>query len=168
MARVRVGRAVTCNAVSRLASNSPPGNEPATVLLEANVMTHQQSRPARFRGGHVTVLACSLLLVTSGVASSQGNSPEQLREFIGRQVGGAQKLQVPARDADIPQPRLADGSPDPRFKITEAKRYLGKQLFHDPIRTARILPEFDGVLATKQTASCASCHMGEASSKAGG
>jgi len=130
-------------------------------------MTHKQSRLARFRSGHVTVLACSLLLVTSGVASSQGNSPEQLREFIGRQVGGAQKLQVPVRDADIPQPRLADGSPDPRFKITEAKRYLGKQLFHDPVRTARILPEFDGVLATKQTASCASCHMGEAASKAG-
>jgi cytochrome c peroxidase len=74
---------------------------------------------------------------------------------------------VPAHDADLPQPRLANGSPDPRFQTTEAKRYLGKQLFHDPIRTARILPEFGGVLATKQTASCGSCHQGESASKAG-
>src|SRR6185369_2409057 len=59
------------------------------------------------------------------------------------------------------------GAVDPRFRITEAKRYLGKQLFHDPIRTARILPEFGGVLATKQTASCGSCHFGEAASKSG-
>lgn len=74
---------------------------------------------------------------------------------------------VPTRDVDLPQPRLANGSPDPKFQITEAKRYLGKQLFHDPIRTARILPEFGGVLATKQTASCGSCHQGESASKAG-
>jgi hypothetical protein len=70
-------------------------------------------------------------------------------------------------DADLPQPRLPDDSPDPQFRTTEAKRYLGKQLFHDPIRTARILPEFGGVLAVKQTASCGSCHFGEAASKAG-
>jgi cytochrome c peroxidase len=94
-------------------------------------------------------------------------SPTQLREFIDQQVGDIQKLMVPADDADLPQPRLADGSPDPRFQTTEAKRYLGKQLFHDPIRTARILPEFGGVLATKQTASCGSCHFGEAASKSG-
>src|SRR5262245_22775617 len=130
-------------------------------------MTREQSCLARFPGSHVIVLACSLLLITSGVAIAQGNSPEQLRRFVDRQVGGVQKLQVPPRDADLPQPRLADGSPDPRFKITEAKRYLGKQLFHDPIRTARILPEFGGVLATAQTASCGSCHQGESASKAG-
>ena len=40
-------------------------------------------------------------------------------------------------------------------------------LFFDPVRTARILPEFGGVLATKQTASCGSCHIGEAAGKAG-
>ncbi len=102
-----------------------------------------------------------------GVAAAQGDSPTQLRRFIDSQVGGIEKLMVPANDADIPQPRLANGSPDPLFKTTEAKRYLGKQLFHDPIRTARILPEFGGVLATKQTASCGSCHQGESASKAG-
>jgi hypothetical protein len=68
---------------------------------------------------------------------------------------------VPAHDADLPQPRLAKGSPEPFFETTEAKRYLGKQLFHDPIRTARILPEFGGILATIRTASCGTCHLGE-------
>jgi cytochrome c peroxidase len=100
-------------------------------------------------------------------AAAQGNSPTQLRQFIDQQVGGIGKLMVPANDADLPQPRLADGSPDPLFQTTEAKRYLGKQLFHDPVRMIRIRPEFGGVPATAHTASCASCHMGEAASKAG-
>jgi len=117
------------------------------------------------RAGLRTALAVSFVL--SGVAAAQGNSPTQLREFIDQQVGGLDKMIVPLHDADLPQPRLADSSVDPRFATTEAKRYLGKQLFHDPIRTARILPSFGGVLATKQTASCGSCHMGEAASKAG-
>jgi cytochrome c peroxidase len=128
-------------------------------------MPHRRSSPPN--GGRISVLAASLLLLASGIATAQGNSPTQLRRFIDTQVGGVQKLMVPSHDADLPQPRLADGSPDPFFAITEAKRYLGKQLFHDPIRTARIVPEFGGVLATRQTASCASCHMGEAASKAG-
>jgi len=128
-------------------------------------MTHQQ--PSRSPGGLLLVLSASLLLIASGVAGAQGHSPTQLRRFVDAQVGGIQKLMVPARDEDLPQPRLANGSLDPRFKITEAKRYLGKQLFHDPVRTARILPSFGGVLATKQTASCGSCHQGESASKAG-
>ena len=128
-------------------------------------MTHYHSSPSH--AGRIPILAVSLLLAGSGSAAAQGNSPTQLRRFIDQQVGGIQKLMVPAHDADLPQPRLANGSPDPLFQITEAKRYLGKQLFHDPVRTARILPEFGGVLATKQTASCGSCHMGEAASKAG-
>lgn len=119
------------------------------------------------RGGPVPALTVSLLLVASGVATAQGISPTQLRRLIDQQVGGIQKLMVPANDADLPQPRLPDGRPDPFFQTTEAKRYLGKQLFHDPIRTTRILPEFGGVLATAQTASCGSCHQGESASKAG-
>ena len=128
-------------------------------------MTHEPH--ARSRGGPVLLLAALLLLVTRGIAAAQGNSPAQLRRFIDQQVGGIDRLIVPARDADLPQPRLADGRPDPFFAITEAKRYLGKQLFHDPVRMVRIRPEFGGVLATRQTATCASCHMGEAASKAG-
>ncbi|MFL6660751.1 MAG: cytochrome-c peroxidase [Rhizobacter sp.] len=114
-----------------------------------------------------TALAVALLCSALTSAANDGSSPVQLRELIARQAGGLQRLTVPASDADLPQPRLANGAPDPRFQITEAKRYLGKQLFHDPIRTARILPEFGGDLRTKQTASCGSCHMGEAASKAG-
>src|SRR4051794_36647336 len=126
-------------------------------------MKHKQF----FRGSFGAALVVSLSLICSGVATAQGNSPTQLRRYVDEQVGGIQKLMVPAHDVDLPQPRLANGSPDPRFRTTEAKRYLGKQLFHDPIRTARIRPEFGGVAATTQTASCGSCHFGEAASKSG-
>ena len=97
----------------------------------------------------------------------RGNSPTQVRQFIDRQVGGIEKLMVPAHNAELPQPLLPDGTPDPFFQTTEAKRYLGKLLFHDPVRTVRIVPAFGGVPATAQTASCGSCHFGEAASKAG-
>jgi cytochrome c peroxidase len=127
----------------------------------------QSKARRRFEFADRIAAAVSLWLVFGGVAAAQGHSPAQLRRFIDRQVGGIHTLIVPAHDADLPQPRLSDGSPDPRFQITEAKRYLGKQLFHDPVRAARILPEFGGVLATRQSASCGSCHMGEAASKAG-
>ena len=127
-------------------------------------MTHHQTAPPR---GSVPVFALVLLLLASDFAAGQGSSPTQLRQFVDRQVGGIHKLMVPAHDTELPQPRLPNGAVDPRFAITEAKRYLGKQLFHDPIRTARILPEFGGVPATAQTASCGSCHQGESASKAG-
>ena len=113
------------------------------------------------------VLALGMIAGAEQASAAQGNSPTQLRRFIDQQVGGIEKMRVPATDAELPQPRLADGSPDPFFQTTEAKRYLGKQLFHDPVRMVRIRPEFGGVPATAQTASCASCHMGEAASKAG-
>src|SRR4030095_4817242 len=124
-------------------------------------------RASHSRGGPVSALAVLLFVAATTIVAAQGGGATQLRDFIDRQVGGIQKLKVPAHDADLPQPQLANGSLDPRFKITEAKRYLGKQLFHDPIRTARILPEFGGVLETRQTASCGSCHQGESASKAG-
>jgi cytochrome c peroxidase len=132
-----------------------------------------------------------LLLSLCGVAAAQGNSPTQLRQFIDQQVGGIDKLKVPATDAAIPLPRMPDGTVNPRYQTTEAKRYLGKLLFHDPVRAARInistgqpvdLPAgtaFGGTLkasdpniqqivnAEKQDTSCGSCHIGEAASKAG-
>lgn len=121
-----------------------------------------------------TVSALAALFVCGGViwqsgnpAAAQGDSPTQLRQFIAQQVGGLDKLMMPAKNADLPQPRRADGSIDPQFKTTEAKRYLGKLLFHDPVRMVRIMPQFGGVPATRQSASCASCHLGEAASKAG-
>jgi cytochrome c peroxidase len=122
----------------------------------------------------------------------------ELRAHIARKVGGLDKLRVPADDASIPLPP-EDPSRPGRYETTEAKRYLGKLLFHDPVRTARInvntnvnppiregeprdLPEgtaFGGTLessnasvqslvdATRSTASCGSCHLGEAAGKAG-
>jgi cytochrome c peroxidase len=65
------------------------------------------------------------------------NSPAQLRAFIAGQVGGLDKLQVPPDDASIPLPPEDPGRPG-RYVTTEAKRFLGKMLFHDPVRTARV------------------------------
>src|SRR5258706_14006188 len=112
--------------------------------------------------------ALAISLLCSGVASAQGDSPIQLRQFVGEQVGGIQKLTVPDNN-HLPQARLPDGTltSDPAFQTTEAKRYLGKLLFFDPVTTARIIPSFGGVLATKQTGSCGSCHLGEVAGKSG-
>lgn len=117
-------------------------------------------------------------------------SPPVVREFIAQQVGGIAKLQVPATDAAIPVPPDDPMRPG-RYKTTPAKTFLGKMLFHDPVRTARVninakvpldLPvatAFGGtvsdtdigvaaaVASTKQTGSCGSCHIGEAAGKAG-
>jgi cytochrome c peroxidase len=65
------------------------------------------------------------------------NAPAALRSFIARQVGGLEKLKVPADDASIPLPPEDPMRPG-RYRTTEAKRYLGKMLFHDPVRTARV------------------------------
>lgn len=145
-------------------------NEPECPSVEST--GRSEVAPAAERIDRVPLLknaavATAALLLCGGAAADQGDSPTQLRRFVDSQVGGLEKLMVPANDADIPQPRLANGSPDPFFQTTEAKRYLGKQLFHDPVRMVRIRPEFGGVLATARTASCGSCHFGEAASKAG-
>ena len=119
-----------------------------------------------------------------------GMSAAQVRQFIAGQVGGIQKLMVPPNDGSIPLPP-EDSSRPGRYSMTEAKRFLGKMLFHDPVRTARVninqgqpvdLPAgtaFGGTLnaassrvqdivnATRQTGSCGSCHIGEAAGKAG-
>ncbi len=132
-------------------------------------MKSESARPSTRRHVRMSILAGALIAWPhfNGTAYGQGNSPAQLRRFIGEQAGGLEKLMVPANESDFPQPRLPNGDLDPQFKITEAKRFLGKMLFFDPIRTARVLPEFGGVVETKQTASCGSCHLGEAASRAG-
>lgn len=65
------------------------------------------------------------------------NGPAKLREFIARQVGGLEKLKVPSDDSSIPLPPEDPNRPG-RYRTTAAKRYLGKMLFHDPVRTARV------------------------------
>ncbi len=150
-------------------------------------------------------MAAGLLFLSIGGARAQGVAPKdgsrgddsKLRQLIDQQVGGIAKLKVPADNASIPVPPppppsagIPSNTPD-RYVTTEAKRFLGKMLFHDPVRTARIdinqgqpvdLPTgtaFGGTVsaldpsvqavvnATKQTGSCGSCHFGEAASKAG-
>lgn len=117
-------------------------------------------------------VACSMILLYyAGPVQGSGQQEEfarALRAAILARVGSLEKLRVPATNDALPQPTLADGvTVDPRFAITEAKRYLGKQLFFDPVRTTRIRPEFGGVPELARTASCGSCHLGEAAGKAG-
>ena len=92
--------------------------------------------------------------------------PAELRNFI-NSVVPLELLKVPELDTDIPQPTLPDGSLDPFFALTPERVYLGKQLFFDPVRSNNIQPEFGGVPATSQTASCGSCHIGDVAGKAG-
>ncbi len=147
----------------------------------------------------LAVFAASIALLGSALVvqaddRGEGLGAAQLRRLIDQQVGGIDKLKVPLTNAEIPVPAPRAGTPPEyrdRYKTTEAKRYLGKLLFHDPVRTARInknenqpvnLPAgtaFGGTLnatsrqvqaivdATKQTGSCATCHFGEAATKAG-
>jgi hypothetical protein len=127
---------------------------------------------------------------TASPIEARANGPHELRDYIAGQVGGIDKLTVPPDDASIPVPPDDPNRPG-RYQTTEAKRYLGKLLFHDPVRTARIdvnmgvpldLPAgtaFGGtvadsdpnipaiIAAQKQTGSCGSCHIGEAAGKAG-
>jgi hypothetical protein len=80
-------------------------------------------------------LVVSLLLCAIAFADTDdldGSSAAQLRQFIAEQVGGLDKLKVPPDNASIPVP------PGARYKTTEAKRFLGKMLFHDQVRSARI------------------------------
>ena len=108
-----------------------------------------------------------VFVILSNVASAQDVSPAQLRELLVERVGDLELLRVPASDADLPQPRLEDGSVDPLYAITPEKVYLGKLLFHDPIRSTDVYEEVGGNPDFRQTASCSSCHLGLAGSKAG-
>jgi Di-haem cytochrome c peroxidase len=141
--------------------------------------------------GFAVSLLCGVAAADRGGHHDHGNGATQLRRFIDAQVGGIDKLKVPKKDIDIPVPRQPDGSVNYRYQTTEAKRYLGKLLFHDPVRSARInvntgvpldLPAgtaFGGTLSASdpniqqitdgqlRDSSCGSCHLGEAAGKAG-
>jgi Di-haem cytochrome c peroxidase len=154
-------------------------------------MRHGPSAPGvSRRRALLATVAASLVVFGGAVLADSDNGTGELRQFIARQVGGIEKLMVPATNAEIPVPPGPATQPN-RFETTEAKRYLGKLLFHDPVRTARIninqgqpvdLPAgtaFGGTVnasspnvqavvnATKQTGSCGTCHFGEAATKAG-
>jgi cytochrome c peroxidase len=113
------------------------------------------------------VPAILFCLVVSTGARAEPLDAASVRALIDARVGGLEKLRVPANDSDLPQPKLENGDLDPLFKITEAKRHLGKLLYHDPIRSNNIKTEFGGNPSTAQSASCGSCHLGQAQSKAG-
>jgi cytochrome c peroxidase len=121
--------------MSKKNTKQPPGyrqgEPPTSKPVDRHLLQTQVARAG----------ALGLLLISlCGIAAAQGTSPVQLRQFIGQQVGGIDKLQVPATNAAIPVPPPVAGSANTpyRYETTEAKRYLGKLLFHDPIRTARV------------------------------
>ena len=83
-----------------------------------------------------------MLAMAQAQAQTQGGDDKSgtssLRDYISQQVGSLDTLKVPARNEDIPLPRAPDGTVPYRYEYSEVKRYLGKLLFHDPIRTQRI------------------------------
>ncbi|MFK7993657.1 MAG: cytochrome-c peroxidase [Granulosicoccus sp.] len=154
---------------------SSKGNAPPGARLDC-----MDSRPF-YRTAALSVVAAAVLLAGCNSSDSPPAEPQEpdppvevdppdaeaIRALIGQQMNGIEKLMVPAENSDIPVPLLESGEVDPFFETTEAKRLLGKHLFHDPIRTVRITPDFGGDTAFTSTASCGSCHFGEAGSKAG-
>ena len=92
---------------------------------------------------------------------------KEVRNLVETNAGGLDKLIVPATNEEIPVPVFEDEAKNHRIKTTEAKRYLGKQLFHDSVRTVRIDETLGGMPELLKTGSCGSCHFGEAASKAG-
>src|SRR5262249_2263506 len=87
-------------------------------------------------GGRPVLQGCQGAPITEGtrVASTTEelqSSAQGLREYIAEQLGGLDKLTVPPNDEAIPLPPEDPARPG-RYKTTEAKRYLGKLLFHDP------------------------------------
>src|SRR5437762_2793300 len=101
------------------------------------------------RPGALVVAAVALAAPLLSVWNVAAISPVEeearaLRGFIDNRVGGLRHLMVPAHNEDLPQPGLPDGSIDPRYRITEAKRSLGKLLFFDPVRAGDVHPEFGG------------------------
>src|SRR5260370_34808364 len=67
--------------------------------------------------------ALAISLLCGRVAAAQGNSPVQLRRFIGQQEGGINNLTVPATNAAIPMPPpvAGAGSTPYRSPTNEAK-----------------------------------------------
>src|SRR6266446_1402264 len=99
-------------------------------------------------GGMAVLLGAILPAWSASALSGSAVDASGLRTLIASRVGSLAKLQVPARNEELPQPRQADGSIDRRYQITEAKRYLGKLLFFDPVRSSNIRPEYGAVPST--------------------
>ena len=106
--------------------------------VRSRELFHDLKTNVRWRWSALSVVLI-LSSVGGGAVADDGRSsgPSSLRQFIGQQVGGIDKLKVPPDDASIPLPPDDPVRPG-RYRTTEEKRFLGKLLFHDPIRTARV------------------------------
>jgi cytochrome c peroxidase len=137
----------------------------ATDPPEDLVESRRPRRPRLLGAAALGLIAVTIAGQTA--RAREDESPVQLRQFIDQQIGGIGKFVVPATDAALPLPRNPDGTVNPRYKTTEEKRFLGKMLFHDPVRTVRIDTAYGGELSTARSGSCGSCHLGQAATKAG-
>jgi len=176
--------------------------QPATRTILYGLRSYRSAGILKTAPSSLVLMALMGLVVTGPIQVQ--DSPDAVRGYIAASVGGLNNigglnngglnnLTVPPTDATIPVPAPVAGSGNTpyRYETTEAKRYLGKQLFHDPVRTVRInenqnqpvdLPAgtaFGGelqasdpdiqnlVTQTKQTGGCGSCHIAESAGKAG-
>lgn len=103
----------------------------------------------------------ALLFGSMPLGRAVAQTPDQVRQLIIDRVGSLEALMVPPADEFMPQPD------DEAFRITPEKKRLGKLLFFDPVRSNRVDPDMGSATHLAQTASCGSCHLGEAGSKAG-
>src|SRR5271156_5935987 len=96
------------------------------------------TRKNLYRRSTLVLMELMALEVTGPIHAK--NSHDAVRRYIAASYVELDKLTVPSTDADIPVPApvAGIGNTPYRYETTEAKRYLGKLLFHDPIRTQRI------------------------------
>ena len=123
-------------------------------------------QPLRSRGGPVLVLAATLLLIAGGIVAAQGNGATQLRRFIDQQVGGIREVDGAGARPDLPQPRLANGSPTRSSRQPRPSATSGNCCFTTR-RERPGLSRSSVAFPPRATASCGTCHLGEAASKSG-
>ena len=91
--------------------DEPKGYSPQLADQSGNARYLRRANRHRFFGWWIAVLAVIALCgeVASaddnGASESRREIAKQLRQFIDQQVGGIDKLKVPATDVDIPLPR---------------------------------------------------------------
>ena len=74
------------------------------LAAEENLFNQRSYRCTRILKTARPLMVFMTLAVTLPIYA-QGDSPVQLRQYIGQQVGGIDKLQVPAKDADRSEER---------------------------------------------------------------
>jgi cytochrome c peroxidase len=118
---VSAGALAACS--SDQPTNTPPGSNDAGTDAGTSPGTDAGPNPGTDAGSDAGV--------------DQNSAAAVLAAINATIPGGAAKLQVPTTNAAIPLPPAPASDPH-RYDTTDVKVYLGKLLFHDPIRTQRV------------------------------